>query len=127
VRESQPSLGGRPLSNKRSERRRYGRFPVSGILGTLKRTGDLKLLDLSRNGICFETSNPITVGGSYFLELRYGQATVNLEVLVKWCAMRGRVVDDEGNEEPVYQAGAGFVDVHRDAPGGLWRALEAES
>ena len=34
--------------------------------------------------------------------------------------------DDEGEEQPVYQAGAGFVDVLRDAPDGLWRALEAE-
>ena len=88
--------------------------------------GDLTLLDLSRTGISFETSIPITVGKSYFLELRYGQAKVHLEVLVKWCALRGKELDDEGSEHSVYQAGAGFVDVLRDAPGGLWRALEAE-
>ena len=111
---------------KRSERRRYGRFPVMGIHGSLKRTGDLTLLDLSRTGISFETSHPITVGDHYFLELRYGEARVSLEVLVKWCALRGRIRDDDGVEQPVYQAGAGFVDVLRDAPGGLWRALEAE-
>ena len=87
----------------------------------------MKLLDLSRTGISFETSNAITVGESYYLELRYGEATVSLEILVKWCALRGKVRDDEGNEQPVYQAGAGFVDVLRDAPGGLWRALEVES
>ncbi len=89
--------------------------------------GDLTLLDLSRTGISFETSNPITVGESYYLELRYGGASVSLEVLVKWCALRGKVRDDDGNEQPLYQAGAGFVDVLRDAPGGLWRALEAET
>ena len=111
---------------KRHERRRYGRFPVSGIRGSLNRMGDLRLLDLSRTGISFEISDPITVGSSYFIELRYGQATVNLEVLVKWCALRGSLRDDDGHEQPVYQAGAGFVDVLRDAPGGLWRALEAE-
>jgi hypothetical protein len=110
----------------RNERRRWGRFPVSGIRGSLKTTGDVTLLDLSRTGISFETSNPITVGGSYFLELRYGQAQVNLEVLVKWCAMRGTVRDDDGEDHAIYQAGAGFVDILRDAPGGLWRALEAE-
>ena len=112
---------------KRSERRRYGRFPVSGIQGNLKRTGDVTLLDLSRTGISFETSHPITVGESYFLELRYREASVNLEVLVKWCALRGRVRDDDGTERPVFQAGAGFVDILRDAPGGLWRALEVRS
>ena len=112
---------------KRPERRRYGRFPVSGIRGSLKRTGDLMLLDLSRTGISFETSHPITVGESYYLELRYGEAVVNLEVKIKWCALRGKARDDAGEEQPVYQAGAGFVDVLRDAPGGLWRALEAES
>ena len=111
---------------KRDERRRHGRFPVSGIHGSLQTAGDLTLLDLSRIGISFETSNPITVGENYFLELRYGRASVSLEVLVKWCVLRDRVRDDEGNEQPVYQAGAGFVDVLRDAPGGLWRALEAE-
>ncbi len=66
------------------------------------------------------------MGENYFLELRYGDASVSLEVLVKWCALRGKVRDDEGAEQPVYQAGAGFVDVLRDAPGGLWQALEAE-
>lgn len=114
------------MANKRNERRRYGRFPVSGIRGSLNRMDDLTLLDLSRTGISFETTNPITVGESYYLELRYGKASVNLEVLVKWCALRGMVRDDDGVEYPVYQAGAGFVDVLRDAPGGLWRALEAE-
>ena len=114
------------MSTKRNERRRFGRFPVSSIRGSLKRVGDLTLLDLSRTGISFETSNPITVGANYYLELRYGEAKVNLEVLVKWCALRGKVRDQEGNEQPVYQAGAGFVDVLRDAPGGLWRALETE-
>ena len=112
---------------KKSERRRYGRFPVSGIHGSLKRTGDVTLLDLSRTGIAFETVNPITVGEHYFLELRYGQARVSLEVRVRWCSVRGTVRDDDGQEQSVYQAGGGFVDVHRDAPGGLWRALEADA
>ena len=112
---------------KRNERRRYGRFPVSGIQGTLRRTGDMTLLDLSRTGISFETSYPITVGESYYMELRYRQARVNLEVLVKWCALRGKALDDDGNEQPLYQAGAGFVDILRDAPDGVWRALEVDS
>jgi hypothetical protein len=115
------------LSTKRPERRRYGRFPVARIHGSLKRAGDLTLLDLSRTGISFETSNAISVGESYFLELRYRQAAVNLEVMVKWCALGGTVFDDEGDEQPLYHAGGVFVDVLRDAPGGLWRALEAES
>ncbi len=109
---------------KRTERRRHGRFPVSGIHGSLRTAGDLTLLDISRTGISFETVNPITVGQNYFLELRYGDARVSLEVLVKWCAQRGTLRDDDGAEAPLYQAGAGFVDVHRDAPGGLWAALE---
>lgn len=100
---------------------------MSGIHGSLKRSGDLTLLDLSRTGISFETSNPITVGQHYYLELRYGEAKVSLEVLVKWCALRGRLRDDDGDEQPIYQAGAGFVDVHRDAPGGIWEALRAET
>jgi hypothetical protein len=109
----------------RSERRRYGRFPVSGIHGSLQTAGDLTLLDLSRTGISFETTNSITVGEHYFIELRYGDASVNLEVLVKWCALRALPGEDGESELPLYHAGGGFVDVHRDAPGGLWRALEA--
>ena len=112
---------------KRPERRRYGRFPVSGIYGSLRTAGDLMLLDLSRTGISFETANPITVGEHYYLELRYGDASVSLEVVVKWCAQRGGVRDAGGVVMPLYQAGAGFVDVHRDAPGGLWAALEVSA
>ncbi len=109
---------------RRRERRRHGRFPVSGIYGSLQTPGDLKLLDLSRSGISFETANLMTVGRNYFIELRYGKAMVNLEVVVKWCAQRGSSRDAEGHEVPVFQAGGGFVDVHRDAPGGIWAALE---
>jgi hypothetical protein len=109
---------------KRPERRRHGRFPVSGIHGSLQTAGDLTLLDLSRTGISFETAHPLTVGKHYFLELRYGDASVSLEVVVKWCSIRGTVRDEEDRETAFYQAGASFVDVHRDAPSGLWAALE---
>ncbi len=46
---------------------------------------------------------------------------------MKWCALRAAVSDEDGAEQPVYHAGASYVDVLRDAPGGIWRALEADS
>ncbi len=106
-------------------RRRLSRLPVSGIFGSLRTPMDVELLDLSRRGVRFETANKLTVGEHYFLELSYSGSTVNLEVVVKWCSQKG-ADQDETPEPALFEAGASFVDVHRDAPTGIWEGLEAD-
>ncbi len=110
----------------RSNRRRDPRLPVSGIYGSFRSPKDLELVDLSRRGVRFETRNKLTVGDHYFFEVSYSDSTVKLEVVIKWCSQKGEVLDAEGKTTPVFEAGAGFVDIHRDAPGGIWEGIEAD-
>ncbi len=86
---------------------------------------DIELLDLSRRGVRFETSNKLTVEEHYFLELSYSGSTVNLEVVVKWCSQKG-AGRDETAMPALFEAGASFVDIHRDAPAGVWEGIEAD-
>ncbi len=111
----------------KSNRRRDPRLPVSGIFGSLRSPMDLKLLDLSRRGVRFETANKLTVGDGYFLELSYSGSNVNLEVVIKWCSQKDPGPQEDGETEPVFEAGASFVDIHRDVPTGIWEGLEADA
>ena len=105
-----------PYSNDRRE----VRFPVEGVQGSLKTPGDVRAINLSRRGVAFETSHKLTVGETYFLELRYRSHVVSVEIDLRWCSRRSPPTADE---PAVYRAGGPFVDIVRDAPNGLWGAL----
>jgi hypothetical protein len=105
------------------EQRRHTRFPVQGIYGTLRVPRDVRVLNLSRSGISFETSEALAAGESCFLELRHHAEAASIELSVRWTAP-GRSGPAEGR--PLFQVGARFVDVHRDRTDGLWAAIEPE-
>ncbi len=104
----------------RSNTRRETRFPVDGIQGSLHRPGDLRVINLSRSGIAFATFHRVTVGDSYFVEIRYRSQAVSVEIELRWCF---RQPDTEPNEPSLYLAGGRLVDIVRDDPEGLWRGL----
>jgi hypothetical protein len=101
------------------QRRREKRFPVAGIRGTLRTPQDVRVVNLSRRGISFETEQDVVPGDDYGLELRYRGRVVNLVANVRWCALRGPEAPDDS---PVYRAGGPFLDVEA-GEGGLWESL----
>jgi len=105
-----------PYSTERCE----VRFPVEGVQGSLKTPGDVRAINLSRRGVAFETTHKLTVGDTYFLELRYRGQVVNVEIDLRWCSRSSPPTEDQ---PAVYRAGGPFVDVVRDVPDGLWGSL----
>jgi hypothetical protein len=101
------------------QRRRENRFPVAGILGTLRSPHDLRVINLSRRGIAFETEQDIVPGSDYGIELRYRGRVVNVVTSLRWCAFRPSETPDEA---AVYRAGGSFLDVEAEV-GSLWQGL----
>ena len=108
------------------DQRRDIRFPIGGFTGTLKTPGDVKIRDLSRRGIGFETNQTLTPGESCFLEVRFQEQAASLEVQVRWCANEAtdRQEPDTGPVRAI--AGGRVVDLYKDASGGIWDLIEPE-
>lgn len=100
------------------------RFPVQGMFGNLRTVRDVRVLNLSRGGIAFETPHKLTVGDDYFLEVRYKGQVVNFGVSLRWCS---RKRGTPRSSTPIYQAGGRFIDVLQETPGGLWARLLADA
>jgi len=78
------------------------------------------VINLSRSGIAFATYHRVTVGDPYFIEIRYRNQTVSVEIELRWCF---RQPDTGPGEPPLFLAGGRLVDIVRDDPEGLWRGL----
>jgi hypothetical protein len=98
------------------------RFPVQGIWGTLRFPQDVRVLNLSRSGIQFETQEPLPVGQSCFLELRHHAEAASIEIEVRWTETEPERAVGGGP----YRVGARFVDIFRDHGGGLWDGIRPD-
>lgn len=87
---------------------------------------DVRLLDLSRRGVGFETAHRLTVGERYFLEVTYAGRTANLELQLKWCSEKPPAEGPEA-ETPLFVAGGAFLEVWRDSDEGFWSGVRADA
>lgn len=108
----------------RPQRRRELRIPVRGIEGSLQSPGDVRVVDLSRHGVSFETLHKLTVGDDCFLELRYRNKVVSVATVLRWCSLTSA---SNPEEIRAFRAGGAFTEVLADGPDGLWSCLVAES
>ena len=101
------------------ERRRVGRHPIRGVEGTLRAPGDVKVLDVGLFGLAVQAAGELPVGETLCLELRHGNARVNVEVEVRWTSV-SQVVRDRGRLLPLSTAGVEFRDIYREGDSGIW-------
>ncbi|MGD2114089.1 MAG: PilZ domain-containing protein [Acidobacteriota bacterium] len=96
--------------------RRFDRIPIESLRGKLHTPRDLKVRDLSRTGMAFDTDEPLEEGKDYFVELTHRGQVVKLAVNVRWV----RREESGGGEPPRYHVGVEFVDVIERPPTGIW-------
>jgi hypothetical protein len=102
--------------------RRHTRYPVAGIYGSLRSPFDVRVINLSREGMALETAEPLQPGETQFVEVRHRGQNVSFEVSVRWCRRRGG--DPDAASEALYHAGVSFLDMYPPRPGGFWDALQ---
>jgi hypothetical protein len=107
----------------RTDQRRAPRRAITDIRGTLDQPGDLRILDLSLHGVGLEAPRELAVGTSCFVELRHRGFVASLELEIRWVSAL-RVQRLRASLAPVFRAGAAILDLHRDAPGGVWDLLD---
>lgn len=100
------------------ERRAQTRFPVSGLAGSLRFPKDVRLVNLSRGGVAFETDERLAVGKTYVLEVRGDKPAALMAVEVRWC-----VPDWSTGSHTVYRAGGRLAGLRPRQEGGLWGPL----
>jgi PilZ domain len=105
----------------RMDQRRHTRYPVRGIYGSLRYPRDVRVVNLSRSGVAFETAERLAAGEVCYLELRHQAEAASIEVAVRWAAAA-----QEHDDGVLYRVGASFVDVHRQGSGGLWAGIQPD-
>lgn len=96
--------------------RRFDRISVDSVRGKLHTPRDLRVRDLSRTGLAFDTDERLEEGRDYFVELEHRGQSARLAVNVRWV----RREETPAGEPPRYHVGAEFVDVLERPATGLW-------
>jgi hypothetical protein len=107
-------------------RRRYRRYAVADLQGVLELAHPARVIDLSRSGAAIETSERLSPGRSYRLQLERPDApATSTTARVAWCRLTGTV--DLGGDEssPLYRAGLHFDQELSGADTELLDRLEA--
>lgn len=91
------------------DKRRFKRYEVQGIPGTLVLNFEARVLNLSLTGLSLATHSPLRAGTRYALRVpRNGELRFN--ATVRWCRLVGTEKNSREEVVPVYHAGLDFRD-----------------
>lgn len=91
------------------DKRRFKRYEVQGIQGTLVLNFEARVLNLSLTGLSLATHSPLRAGTRYALRVpRNGELRFN--AMVRWCRLVGTEKNSREEVVPVYHAGLDFRD-----------------
>ncbi|HKI86161.1 MAG TPA: PilZ domain-containing protein, partial [Thermoanaerobaculia bacterium] len=76
--------------------------------GTLNFSIGAEVVNLSIAGMAVRIGSPLRVGNSYAFSIGGGGKRMDLEGVVRWCRLRRTRRQEDGDVEPVYEAGISF-------------------
>lgn len=92
------------------ERRRFKRYDVTGVEGTLILNLDVKVNDLSLTGMSVETSSALHPGSSYTIRIHRDDGDLRFPAVARWCRLVRTENTPRGDTVPVYRSGLDFRD-----------------
>jgi len=92
------------------EARRFRRYDVADVRGSLLLSLDARILNMSLTGMAIETGSVLKVGGDYWLRLSQDGNPLRFKTKVQWCQLVRNERDAAGEVRAVYQAGLDFRD-----------------
>ncbi len=93
------------------EKRRHRRYEVEGVNGSLTFAVDVRIVNLSLEGMAIETGRRLNVNTDYSVRLKHGDEHLELKGKIVWSTLTRTVKTPEGDVKPVYRAGIRFVDI----------------
>lgn len=93
------------------EARRFRRYDVADVRGSLLLSLDARILNMSLTGMAIETGSVLKVGGDYWLRVSPQDGVpLRFKIHVKWCRLVRNERGAGGDVRAVYQAGLDFRD-----------------
>ena len=96
---------------KEEERRRYARFSVERLHGTLISASEVEILNMSISGAAVKVDRRLGIGSRYNLRLDLENGGLSVQTEVVWSVLTEFHRNEDGEEMPVYAAGLRFLDV----------------
>jgi len=101
------------------EQRKFKRYEVKEVNGSLLYTMDINVLDLSVHGMKIESSRRLDVGRKYAVKIGHNDQLIRLSGSVVWCTLSRTKSSVAGEFIPVYQAGVEFDGILSEKAGEL--------
>jgi hypothetical protein len=92
------------------DKRRFKRYDVEGIEGTLVLNFEARVLNLSLTGLSLSTQTALRSGTRYTLRVPSRQGELRFHATVRWCRLVGTERNALDEVVPVYHAGLDFRD-----------------
>ncbi len=93
------------------EKRRYQRFVVEGIEGTLMFATEVDIIDISINGVALRADRRLEIGREYTLKLEFKDKGISLNGVVVWSVLSELGKGHHEEKVPIYKAGMRFSNV----------------
>ncbi len=110
-----------------NDKRRFPRFDVHDLDGSLQLAMDVRVQNLSVSGMAVETSARLTVGRSYRFKLRHRDRVLPVAGTVAWSFLHRTQRNAVGDVQPVYRAGVRFDGILTDDAKALIEILEEKA
>ncbi len=92
------------------DKRRFKRYDVAGIEGTLVLNFEARVLNMSLTGLSLSTHTALRSGTRYALRVPSEKGEMRFHATVRWCRLVGTEKDARDGFVPVYHAGLDFRD-----------------
>jgi len=98
------------MAHRDNENRRFKRYSVDGIHGSVLYLSELNVLNISVEGAAIETTKRLDVNREYTFKITYKDTALSLRGRVVWALLSYR--EKKGSKEiiPFYRAGIMFTD-----------------
>ncbi len=91
-----------------TQKRRYRRYEVHDLYGSLLFRVEVKILNLSLTGMAVEATQQLKQGRVHAVRLGQGDSAVSLDATIRWCRLVGTRKSASGEPVTVYLAGLTF-------------------
>jgi Tfp pilus assembly protein PilZ len=115
------------MTAARGERRRFRRFEVRGLSGSLLVPVKIRLVNLSVGGMALETHSYLRFGRSYTVKLEGDERGLTLAGTVAWCTLKSTARSDHGEVLPLYRAGLKFEALDAVRGRELWELIRSHA
>jgi hypothetical protein len=91
-----------------TQKRRFRRYEVHDLYGSLLYRVEVKVLNLSVTGMAVEATQQLKLGRAHSVRLGRGEQTIELDATVQWCRLVGTRRMPNSETATVYLAGLTF-------------------